>query len=738
MPADYDPTLLSDNKVIILPPLSATAAAQPPLAGPAVGEGVSPSAPMRRIPDSVAEKVLVRYGDRVLVTDGQSTQSGGTRGTATVTKALAESLTFTERLGVDALRMRRGKAWAETKAARPRQGELWDMVSCDGSPATLIPGQLEGSPTIDGQAAAAPAPAGAPPAEGLNDFLEGPIGLAVVIVNGATAALQFSAAERTKIAAEVQEGLVFLASANPSAHVSFSTEVHVANVTVADAAGLAEDTWRNAAMATLGYPAAWASVAALAQDVRDRTFSRWGYVLFVTKYTLWHFAYASNDRIVMQYSNDGWGVDNIDRVFAHETGHIFGAPDEYASSSCTITGSFGRFGEPNRNCENGNPGSVTCLMKANDWAICESTERHFGWGMDRFRAPSPSASISVVSMKPDSLTALGADEIGDIRFSSWDGGPAWWQGWTYLLRGRTAPGGYVTAVSRRPGFLDVFTVGTDGRVYTAAYDPSNRWKGWWAIGDIRAPVGAYVGCVSRSLDKLDIFVTDNSGRVMTAAWEPAFSDGWHGWWQIRGGRAAPGAPVSGVSRSADKLDIFVVGTDRRVYTAAWEPGFTDWWHGWWRVGNAVAPARALVSCVSRSRDKLDIFVTDSTSRILTAAWEPAFSDGWHGWWHIRGGLAQPGSPVHSVSRSADKLDIFVAGTDGGTYTAAWEPAFADGWHGWWRLRGGVTGLGGTVAGVSRSRDKLDVVTIGTDRRPYTAAWEPAFTDWWHGWWPMGS
>jgi len=38
-----------------------------------------------------------------------------------------------------------------------------------------------------------------------------------------------------------------------------------------------------------------------------------------------------------------------------------------------------------------------------------------------------------------------------------------------------------------------------------------------------------------------------------------------------------------------------------------------------------------------------------------------------------------------VSRSTDKLDIFVTGTDGGVYKAAWEPDFADGWHGWWRM-----------------------------------------------------
>jgi hypothetical protein len=246
-----------------------------------------------------------------------------------------------------------------------------------------------------------------------------------------------------------------------------------------------------------------------------------------------------------------------------------------------------------------------------------------------------------------------------------------------------------------------------------------------------------VSAVSRSADKLDIFVTDISGRVMTAAWEPAFTDGWHGWWHVQGGRAAPGAPVGAVVRGPDQLDIFVVGTDGHCYTAAWQPSFSDGWHGWWRVGASRFPAGGHIAAVSRSRNKLDIFGVDNSGRTVTAAWEPAFTDGWRGWWHIRGGLGRPGAALHAVSRSANKLDVFVTGTDGGTYTAAWEPAFTDGWHGWWRLNGGRATLGAHITAVSRSTDKLDTFVIGMDSRIYTAAWTPT-SGGWQGWWPMGS
>jgi hypothetical protein len=238
---------------------------------------------------------------------------------------------------------------------------------------------------------------------------------------------------------------------------------------------------------------------------------------------------------------------------------------------------------------------------------------------------------------------------------------------------------------RSPNKLDAFVVGNDRHVYTAAWDPgvSNAWRGWWGVGNITVPNGAPVHVVSRSRDKLDIFATDVNGVIRSAAWEPAFTDGWHGWWEILGGRAAPGAPVTCVARNADKLDIFVVGTDGRVYTAAWDAHNAAGWRGWWAIGNAHFPPGAPIHVVSRSADKLDIFGTDVNGVIRTATWEPAFADGWHGWWELKGGRAAPGAPVHAVSRAPDKLDVFVVGTDQRIYTAAWEPGFADGWHGWW-------------------------------------------------------
>lgn len=673
------------------------------------------------MPSEPEARVLQRFGDHVEIRLGR-TGAGGTR-LGEIDDDVLESFTLTERMGVEALRLRTSEEYVAAKAERPRDGELWDMPGCSGAPAPPSARALD---------------AGAP---GTSDFLKGSVAVGVVIVNGPTTATQFTAAERTKVVAEVQAGLGWLGGFNAWAGVSFSYDIRPVDIdTQPDAAaGDNESRWRDPTVGELGFQQNWNGVWDYVRWLRNDRRTNWAYcVFFVKGYPLDHFGYASigGPRIVMDYANDGWGPDNIDRVFAHETGHIFGCPDEYASSGCTCGGSWGRFGEPNTNCENcAGAAGVDCLMRANTWAMCGATKRHFGWGLTSLRTTQPSA-CHVVTRGTDHLDVFVADGAGSTTTAAWE--PAmvsWWEGWWHLLGGRAAPGAHVTAVSRREDFLDVFVVGTDGHAYTCAWTPTTGWRGWWRIGSAVFPQGSMISAVSRSQDHLDIFATDTSGRVLTAAWEPAFSDGWHGWWDLRGGRARPGAPVSAVVRGPDHLDVFVVGTDGGCWSAAWEPGFTDWWHGWWRIGRPVFPQGAYLGGVSRSADKLDIFGTDANGNTLTAAWEPAFSDGWHGWWHVRGGRAQPGAPVTAVSRSADKLDVFVIGTDNVTYTAAWEPAFADGWHGWWNLNGGRARHGSFITCTSRRPDFLDVFVTGLDGRVYSAAWSPGRS--WAGWWPMG-
>ena len=61
------------------------------------------------------------------------------------------------------------------------------------------------------------------------------------------------------------------------------------------------------------------------------------------------------------------------------------------------------------------------------------------------------------------------------------------------------------------------------------------------------------------------------------------------WKQVAGGQSLPGAAVTSVSRSDGFLDIFVVGLDARVWTAAWQPSDrANGYRGWWPIGTLVS------------------------------------------------------------------------------------------------------------------------------------------------------
>ena len=146
----------------------------------------------------------------------------------------------------------------------------------------------------------------------------------------------------------------------------------------------AEDKWRDPALVQLGFAAGGAGVDQLTEFFQNGVGAQFGYVAFFTKMPTAWFAYAQagSRKVVMRRiagTFDSWF--SIDSVFGHETGHIFGAPDEYPSSNCVCTSTHGRFfKEVNGNCNNCADPVVTCLMSQNTLtSLCSFTPTHIGW-----------------------------------------------------------------------------------------------------------------------------------------------------------------------------------------------------------------------------------------------------------------------------------------------------------------------------------------------------------------------
>jgi hypothetical protein len=145
--------------------------------------------------------------------------------------------------------------------------------------------------------------------------------------------------------------------------------------------GEAELLWRDPAMAALGHASGAAGLDAFVANLESSYGADAAYAAFFTRWPVGWFGYAGYPRLVMHLDNDGWGPLNLDSVFAHETGHIFGAPDEYSSSNCECASTAGRFYTlANGNCANCDGATVACIMKSNSLAVCSFTPKHLGWG----------------------------------------------------------------------------------------------------------------------------------------------------------------------------------------------------------------------------------------------------------------------------------------------------------------------------------------------------------------------
>ena len=343
---------------------------------------------------------------------------------------------------------------------------------------------------------------------------------------------------------------------------------------------------------------------------------------------------------------------------------------------------------------------------------------------------TPGERIGAVSRSTDTLDVFTADGYGAIWHASWDpsGG---WQGW-YNTNGepqltdniRTifsgSGAGPVTAVSSGAGEADIFTVAPDNHVYTAAtFDTPVCCStvGWYQIGSVFVGTDSYVSAVSRSIDKLDIFFAGGDNQVWTAAYYPPFN--------LKGLSPLPGinvygnTPVAAASPIPDELVIFAVDENGNLQASSWAP-YLAGWTSWRQIGGVQLRAGFPVTALSRGYGELELFVTDVNGNIQTTTVLPSFS----GWKSI--GVAVPGAIVTGVSRHPEQLDLFVvlnkqvwtqgsASLSSGFNSNSWRP-----------ISGLTTAEGSAVTAVSRSQDKIDVFVNGFDYNLWTAAWEPDF------------
>jgi hypothetical protein len=371
-----------------------------------------------------------------------------------------------------------------------------------------------------------------------------------------------------------------------------------------------------------------------------------------------------------------------------------------------------------------------CKMRALSVAFCRVCRQAI-WNRISPLATLPArrrTPISVIARYPEHLDVFAIGDDGRTMSNWWDRSSGW-AGWFHVMGGYASPGGPgspVTAIHRYAGHIDLFTVGTDNRVWSAWWDIASGWHPWFQIGDLQCRPGSVVNAVSRYSDHIDLFTTAANGRIMSTWWD--VRTGWAAWFQVQGGVAAAGAPVTVVARYPFHLDLFTVGTDDRVWSTWWDE--RSGWAGWFPIGALHCRNDSTVTAISRHPHQLDLFTTAADGKIMSTWWNPR--GGWADWFQVSGGVASPGSPVTAIARYSGHLDLFVIGTDNRVYSTWWHEGQS--WAGWFNVSGGVGNPGGQIAAISRVADHIDLFTVGSDGLVYSTWWD--ISGGWAGWFAL--
>jgi hypothetical protein len=285
-----------------------------------------------------------------------------------------------------------------------------------------------------------------------------------------------------------------------------------------------------------------------------------------------------------------------------------------------------------------------------------------------------------------------------------------WQGWWALGNLVVQPNSSVHAVKVNRDWMEIFAVGEDRKVYNATWTTAaNAWSPWRAVPGITAAPNSTVYGLSLANFSFDIFAVASNGAPMVNSWSTA---GWTGWRRISPELLAGTGSLYPVRFAPNKVAIFGVGTPiesndplfhYEVMTATWDRA-ADTWTPMTQIRGGRTVWGATVFATSRRTDQLDVFVVGTDGRPATAAWNP--TEGWKGWWQI-GDPVGAGTSVFAHSRSTDQLDIFAISPNTGTYTRGWSPS--TGWGCWCEV--GPYGQAGDAIEVTAHVDFNGGVTV---------------------------
>ncbi len=241
----------------------------------------------------------------------------------------------------------------------------------------------------------------APGISNTSDYMIGSVAVGIVFPESTGSGENWTTSRRDQVVSKIQSGLSWWAqqaSAN-GVPLSFQYDIQYTVPTTYEPITMSsvdDGLWVDQVMSNMGYSGSdkFGKTRNYLNTLRSQKGTDWAFVIFVVdslndadgKFSNGRFAYAylGGPYMVVTYDNNGWGIANMDRVSAHETGHIFRAADNYYQEGyggCTDpTVKYGYLGIANSNCQYNNPGAQTnVIMNDNSWNLHWTTAQQVGW-----------------------------------------------------------------------------------------------------------------------------------------------------------------------------------------------------------------------------------------------------------------------------------------------------------------------------------------------------------------------
>jgi hypothetical protein len=200
--------------------------------------------------------------------------------------------------------------------------------------------------------------------------------------------------EENQVKSEIQEALNWWTQQDSNAGITFTYDWNFAvNVSMEPISHPSvftnnswEEMWVTEAMESLGYTSGdrFARTREYINDLRTANSTDWGFAVFVVdssndldgcfsdasppSFMPCAWAYMGGPFVVMTYDNNGWGIGSMNKVMAHETGHIFYATDEY-NGQTEYSGYLNAADVENSGC----------LMHNNNLCLSSGTKLQIGW-----------------------------------------------------------------------------------------------------------------------------------------------------------------------------------------------------------------------------------------------------------------------------------------------------------------------------------------------------------------------